>query len=318
MCTAISYLSQNHYFGRNLDLDHHWQEQVAVTPRRFPLAGREEHWGLIGMATMFDGYPLYYEAVNEAGLGVAALNFPGNAVYHKPRAGKENIPSYDLISYVLTRCNSCREAEQLLKNAVITDTPFSKELPVTPLHWFIADREEALVAESTADGLRLYPNPIRVLTNNPPFFYHRAHLADYMALHTGEPDNRFAPGLGLSAYSLGMGALGLPGDFSSSSRFVRAAFLLHNTPCSGTLSHFFQILGSVAVPNGCVTTNKGYQKTLYSCACDTRAGIYYYTTEGNRQITAIDMHRCDLTGDALTLFPLVTKEQIREEKYPLV
>ena len=89
MCTAISYKGINHYFGRNLDLEYNYCESVTVTPRNYTFNfthenSNDNHYAMIGMATISHNYPLYYEATNEAGLSVAALNFPGNAVY-KPQ-----------------------------------------------------------------------------------------------------------------------------------------------------------------------------------------------------------------------------------------
>ncbi len=308
MCTAISYLQ---YFGRNLDLEHHYQEQVVIAPRHLPLAGTKSHYALIGMATVANGYPLFFDATNEQGLSAAALNFPGNAVYYHPVDGKQNIPSYDLIGFVLSRCSSCAEAQALLEGSVITKEAFGKDLPPTPLHWLIVDKNSALVVESTKDGLQLYENPVGVLTNNPPFPVQLLHLTDYMGLSPADPENRIAPDAILSPYSRGMGAIGLPGDFSSSSRFVRAVFVKNaSQPETDGLSQFFHMLGAVEQIDGCVRVDDKFQKTLYSCCCDTVKGIYYYTTYGNRQITAIDMGKTDLDGHTLSVFPLVTEQQL--------
>ena len=314
MCTAISFLGKNHYFGRNLDLEHHWQEQVVIAPRHFPLIGAEDHYALIGMATVVTGYPLFFEGTNERGLSAAALNFPGNAVYHRPENGKRNIPSYNLISYVLARCGSCREVRQLLADSVITWDAFGEDMPPSPLHWLIADRKEALVVESTAEGLQLYENPVGVLTNNPPFPAQMVSLCNYMSLSPEGPENRIAPGVPLTPYSRGMGAMGLPGDFSSPSRFVRSVFVKYaSNPETDGLSQFFHMLSAVEQVDGCVRIGDKFQKTLYSCCCDTEKGIYYYTTYGNRQITAIDMHKTNLDSTSLSTFSLITEQQIRWE-----
>ncbi|MBE6926144.1 MAG: choloylglycine hydrolase family protein [Ruminococcaceae bacterium] len=309
MCTAISFL---HYFGRNLDLDRDYGQQVTVAPRYLPLSAMKNHSAIIGMATAVEGYPLFFEGTNEEGLSVAALNFPGNAVYHPPRPDKVNIASYDFISYVLTRCKTCAEAKGLLENANVCDDRFSDDLPTTPLHWLIADRNMALVAESTEAGLQLYESPIKVLTNNPPFPYHRDNLCRYMGLSSRQPENRLAPSLSLAPFSLGMGAAGLPGDFSSPSRFVRSAFVLHNSPqdTDAPLSQFLRILEAAAIPEGCVKTENGHQKTIYSCCCDTVRGIYYYVSANNHQIRGVDMHRVDLDSDKIICFPHNDTEQI--------
>ena len=312
MCTAISYSADTHYFGRNLDLDRDYGQQVTIVPRNFPLCGRARHEAIIGMATLSHGYPLFFEGTNESGLSVAALNFPGNAVYHKAAEGKENIASYDFISYVLTRCQSCEDAKALLYRAVVCDRAFSEDLPVTPLHWLIADKAQSLVAESTADGLQLYDNPIGALTNNPPFPFHRDHFALHMALSRDEAENRIAPSLPLRPISLGLGAMGLPGDYSSPSRFLRAAYVLWNSPKQPQdgVGQFFRILDAAAVPEGAVQVQGGFQRTLYSCCCDTQNGIYYFTTAHNRQIRAVNMRSADLCCDRVLQFPLEDEENI--------
>ena len=90
MCTAATYRTRDHYFGRTLDYEFSYAEEVTITPRNFPFRFRhvrplDHHYALIGMATVAEDYPLYYEATNEKGLSMAGLNFPGNAVYRPPR-----------------------------------------------------------------------------------------------------------------------------------------------------------------------------------------------------------------------------------------
>lgn len=113
---------------------------------------------------------------------------------------------------------------QKLERINLVGTPFSDAMPAASLHWIIADKSEAIVAESTATGLHIYDNPAGVLTNNPPFEMQMQNLSNYISLSPSQPENTFAPDVPLAAYSRGMGALGLPGDLSSQSRFVRAAF----------------------------------------------------------------------------------------------
>ena len=320
MCTAATYKTRDFYFGRTLDYEFSYQEEVTVTPRNFPFVFRggmvlESHHAIIGMAYVVDGYPLYYDGVNEKGLGMAGLNFVGNAVYGKTIPGKDNIAQFEFIPWILGRCANVKEARALLENIQLTDTPFSGQLPVSQLHWLIADREEAITVEAMADGLRVYDNPVGVLTNNPPFDQQMLRLNDYMHLSPKDPENRFAPGLPLKTYGRGMGGLGLPGDLSSPSRFVRVAFVKMNA-LSGeseeeSVSQFFHILGSVDQQRGCCEVGEGkYEITIYTSCCNADKGIYYYTTYENQQITAVDMHREDLDGKILARYPLITKQQI--------
>ena len=320
MCTAATYLSKDFYFGRNLDYEFSYGETVTIVPRNFPFALRHggalsSHYAMIGMAHVQNGYPLFYDGMNEKGLCIAGLNFVGNAVYAKPRAGAENIAQFELIPWLLGRCASVREAQALLERMNLVDTPFCPGLPVAQLHWLIADREQCMVLEPVADGLRVYDNPAGVLTNNPPFPMQLFALNNYRRLSPRSPENRFAPKLPLECYSRGMGAIGLPGDLSSQSRFIRAAFVAANS-CSGdgegeSVSQFFHILGAVEQQRGCCELENGaYEITLYSSCCNADKGIYYYTTYDNRQITGVRLYGEDLGGRELVSYPLTEGQQI--------
>ena len=320
MCTAVSFLTRDHYFGRNLDLEYSYEESVTITPRNYPFRFRNgtelpTHYALIGMASVSENTPLYYEATNEKGLSMAGLNFPGYAVYHPAAPGKENIASFELLSWLLGQCADLSEVREKLKNLQITDEAFSPQLPTSTLHWMVADRTGSLVLESVAEGLKIHENPVGILTNSPPFDYQMCNLCNYMALTREFPENRFAPGLELTPYSRGMGAMGLPGDLSSASRFVKAVFTRMNSVCgsseSESISQFFHILSSVEQQRGCVHMGEGkYEFTIYSCCCNTDRGIYYYTTYENSQITGVDMHKENLDGTELVSYPLVTGQQI--------
>ncbi|MBP3435397.1 MAG: choloylglycine hydrolase [Clostridia bacterium] len=319
MCTAVTYRTTDFYFGRTLDNECSYGESVVITPRRFPFAFRhaasqEQHYALIGMAHMADGYPLYYDAVNEKGLGMAGLRFAGNAVYHACAADRDNVASFECIPWILGQCATVAEARVLLDRICVTDTPFSAALPSSPLHWLIADRREAITVESMADGLHIHDNPVGVLTNNPPFAEQLFRLNDYQHLSPKDPINTFSDAITLRSYSRGMGALGLPGDLSSASRFVRAAFVKLNSVSGASeadsVGQFFHILGSVEQVRGCCEVGEAYEITVYTSCCNADKGIYYYTTYGNRRITAVELHREDLDGMVPIAYPLIDGEQI--------
>jgi len=320
MCTAVSYFTKDHYFGRNLDLEYAYQETVTITPRNYPFYFRNgtslpTHYALIGMATISDNYPLYYEATNEKGLSLAGLNFPNNAVYYPSSTDKDNIAPFELIPWVLGQCGTVSEAKTLLSRMNLWNQPFSAGFPLSPLHWLLSDKDESLTIETVADGMKIYENPVGVLTNNPPFDYHMYHLSNYMNLTVNQPENRFSRAITLSPYSLGMGAIGLPGDLSSSSRFVRAVFTKMNSVCDGTeagsVSQFFHILGSVIQQRGLNAIKEQlFEFTRYSSCCNTTKGIYYYITYDNRQITGVNMHNEDLASSELISYPLNAEQQI--------
>lgn len=320
MCTAITFTAENHYFGRNLDFEFDFGENVVVTPRNYPFQYRyketsHNHLALIGMALVKDNYPLYFDATNECGLSMAGLYFPGNAVYLDYQTNKDNITPFEFTPWILMQCQSVQQAKILLKHINLVETPFSDKCPLTPLHWIIADKNEAITVEPTIEGIKIYENPIGVLTNNPPFDFHMHNLANYMNLTSNEPINRFAPEYKIKPYSRGMGAIGLPGDLSSASRFVRAAFVKLNSVCEGNesaaVSQFFHILRSVEQQNGCASVGDLFEKTIFSSCCNTDKGIYYYTTYNNSQIAGINMHHTNLESELLSVFPLMTTPQIR-------
>lgn len=321
MCTAITYETRDFYFGRTLDHDVSYSEEVTVTPRKFPLPFRDsetltQHYAIIGMAHVVDEYPLYFDAVNEKGLAMAGLNFVGYAAYRPYAQGKDNIAGFELIPWILGQCGTVAQARGLLEKLNLTDTAFREDIPPARLHWIIADHDEAVVVEAVAEGVRIYENPVGVLTNNPPFPEQLLQLNNFMHLSPEKPENRFSDKLDLQPYSRGMGAMGLPGDLSSQSRFVRAAFTKLNS-LSGqsegeSVSQFFHILDSVSQTRGCCRLGEGRNEiTLYASCCNTDKGIYYYKTYDNHQITGVNMHRERLDDSFLIRYPLVLGEQIR-------
>lgn len=309
MCTAACYKTEGAYLGRTLDYEFSYGEQVTLTPRNFPLsfgdAGtKNSHYAILGMAHVAGGYPLYYDAMNEKGLGMAGLNFVGNARYADESVpGKDNVPQYALIPWVLSQCATLAEARALLARLNLTGTPFSPQLPTAQLHWILADASGAITVESTAEGLQVYDNPAGVLTNNPPFPYQMFQLNNYRHLTRDNPANTF--GLPLTAYSRGLGGMGLPGDLSSQSRFIRAAFTVANSLSepdeNASVCQFFHILGSVDQTRGlCRLPNGTCEITIYTGCMSLAQGIYYYTTYNNRTVTAVDMHRENLDGSSLS------------------
>lgn len=316
MCTAITFKTNNHYFGRNLDFEYDFNEQVIITPRNKTLDFKyfdnlENHHAIIGIGINASNYPLYFDATNEHGLSIAGLNFPGNAYYFDDSTG---IAPFELTPWLLAQCKSIRECMNLLKDLRIINAPFNKEYALSPLHWLLADKHSSIVLEPTTSGLRIYENPVGVLTNNPPFDYHLYNLSNFMNITSQEATNRFAPHCKIEPYSRGMGAIGLPGDNSSASRFVRATFTKLNSISDSdehsSITQFFHILNSVCQVDGCTQIGNDFEKTIYSSCCNTDKGIYYYTTYENCQITAVNMYNYDIDSNALISVPLNRTLQI--------
>lgn len=320
MCTSLSFLTKNHYFGRTLDLEYSNNESVVITAREYPFVFRhqktiDKHFAIIGMATVSKGFPLYYEATNEVGLSMAGLNFPNKAVYNELDDEKDNICPFELIPWILSTCETVAQAKELLEETNILNEDFSKQYENTPLHWMICDKTEAITLECVREGLKIYYNPIGILTNCPDFPMQMFNLNNYMSLSADEPTTSFSNCLEFSKYSRGMGALGLPGDNSSMSRFVRTAFTKLNSVCGEneeeSITQFFNILSTVNQVQGTVRVDNKYVKTIYTSCCNTDKGIYYYKTYNNSQINAVNIHKESLDRNELIIYNLVGKQQIK-------
>ena len=318
MCTASNYITDNHYFGRNFDYEISYNERVTVTPRKYELKFRKiddikTHYAIIGIAAGIDEYPLYYDACNEKGLAIAGLNFAGNAVYREFEEDMVNITPFELIPYLLGTCSSVSEAREALGKINLENINFADELPLSPLHWMISDEVESIVVEPLADGLKVYDNPVGVLTNNPPFDKQLFYLNNYRGLSNKNPENTF--GVDLEEYSRGMGAIGLPGDLSSASRFAKVAFTRANSYSdndeASSVGQFFHILGSVEQQNGCTFIDDPdlYEYTIYTSCYNTNKAILYYRTYHNSQITAVDLYRENLDSSELINYLLINEEQ---------
>lgn len=304
MCTAV-WDKHGGLFGRTLDLEYTYDEQVVVSP-----GGMFGGWyNMVGIATVAEDYPLYYDAVNEKGVAMAGLHFPRSCAYPPPREGAENVGSFALIPTLLSRCSSVEEVVAQMRRLYLCNTSFSAEYPATPLHWMVADRERAVVIEATAEGVRVVDNPAGVLTNEPPLPHQLTHLSHYAHLSPANPTGRWQ-----SPVSRGGGAVGMPGDYTSPARFVRAAFGAAHAPAEAEdekVGTFFRRMAAVEVPSGWVQAEDGrWVVTHYTGCMDLAQGVYYYRTAGCHRITAV---RISDAADLPRAYPLCKQEDIRWE-----
>ena len=288
MCTAIALRGEDSfYFGRNMDIYYPLGFDTARIERGAPFSfscGESVAAcnAVIGTAVVVDGYPLYADGMNDKGLCMAGLEFPDLAFYSDaPVENKKSVSPYEFIPWVLTQCGTVDEVRTLLGKTHLINRPFSKELPLTPLHWMIADGKKSIAVETTVNGNFVYGCESNVLTNAPEYPFHAVNLRQYANLTADQPvtledKNSFG-----SPFSSGFGAIGLPGDFSSASRFVKAAFVAKNASMiidgsDDGVSELIRALFSVAVPRGAVKVNDGrYNMTVYTSCMDVNGGKYY-------------------------------------------
>lgn len=320
MCTCINLKTKDFYFGRTLDLDYRFEEKIVITPRNYPFHLEngdffKTTYAIIGMAYVDENYPMYADATNEVGLSIASLRFTDCSYEKELKPDKLNLTPYELTPWLLGKYKTVSELKMDIENLNLIEIDYKEDIPVSKLHFMVSDSEESIVLEQTEEGFKYYDNPIGVLTNNPPFSFQLTNLSCYLNLMPGLAYNRFSSSIDLTPYGQGLGAIGLPGDNSSCSRFVRAAFNKLNSKCANdeitSITQFFHILDSVSMIEGTVETfSKNYNCTLYSCCMNTTKGIYYYRTYANSQIVAITLKEENINSDNLTIFPLIEDQNI--------
>lgn len=328
MCTGLTLETKEglHLFGRNMDIEYSFNQSIIFIPRNFKCSNIETNkelttkYAILGMGTIFNEYPTFADGMNEKGLGCAGLNFPIYASYsEKPIEGKNNIPVYDFLLWILANFSSLEEVKDGLKNTNIVDIPINKNTPNTTLHWIISDSTgKSIVVEQTKEKLNVFDNNVGVLTNSPTFDWHITNLNQYVSMNYNQIPNLELREQSLTALGQGTGLVGLPGDFTPASRFIRASFLrdalLKNNKNSINLIDFFHILNNVAMVRGSIRTlaEKSDITQYTSCMC-LEKGIYYYNTYENNQINAIDMNKEDLDGNQIKIYSYKTDLSINFE-----
>lgn len=312
MCTAIGFGGR--YFCRTLDYESDFGAEIIISPEGcVDLCERKNVYKILGIGVDAHGVPLYFDGVNECGLAMAGLNFPHFAKYNVGGEGSATCGSGQLISLILGICRNVEEAREVLHSLRITDDNPSC-FGSSPLHWMLYDKNSCIVVEPLAGGLSICDNPVCVMTNSPEFSYHLRRLADFRSLTAGGSADNLCSGK-LLQYSRGMGAIGLPGDFSSVSRFVRAVFLRENiryvsgdTMDGITAGH--RMLNALSVPRGCVRSERGEPvSTIYSCVADLEDVSYYVSTYRCQRLCRVNLAE-HTTGKALIKYALPKKEDV--------
>ena len=296
MCTAIVIYDKNILFGRNMDLDYDLKQKAIYLPKGYEIDFKKENsintdYRMLGIGVIKDNYPLLADAINEKGVGFAGLAFKDNCKYYEFNLHKKNYAPYEFVLYILGKCKSIEEIRSFLNNLNIVDIPFSKDIFNTPLHFIFVDKTKSIVVETTSFGMKIYDNFFNVLTNNPEFSYHKENVKNYINLNNSLPINHLLKGLDIKPFSYNQAALGLPGDFSSASRFIKVLYVKNNLVLDGSsndILEFFKCLGSVSMIKGSVKTENGFETTRYTSCYDLKAFKLYYKSYYAEKISSID------------------------------
>ncbi len=252
-------------------------------------------YGYTGMAVLGFGEPILVDGVNSAGLMGALLYFPEYAVYEEAaKPGSTAVHPGRLLAWLLSRCTGVEEAVEELSRITLVDEPIQgKPLPA---HYILSDRTgEAVIIEPDADGLSIHRNTIGVLTNSPGYLWHRTNLRNFVGVTNlpkapqtiaGHEIREFGERLG--------GGSGLPGDYSSPSRFVRLAFMkefaVPGRDEPDGVSRMFRAFAPVDIPEGLAKADPNYdvyEQTLCTSVMCAESGVYYFAPAQNRRISAV-------------------------------
>lgn len=313
MCTGVRFTdaSGNMFWGRNFDWNERYGEIPLVMPKGFVLErafGQPEpaKHAAVGMSTQFNGYPLFFNCGNDAGLAVGGLNFAGYAKFaDAPVEGKTNIAAYEFPAWVGANFATVDEVEAALRDTVVVAKAIDPGLPVAMLHWMVADAKRSIVAECQADGLHVYEDDVDVLTNQPPFPWHMENLRNYMNCGNQWAGTVTWDKHAMTPFGSGSCMRGIPGDTYATSRFVRAAYTNAFYPKKETehdnVVRMLHTLGNVSMVEGNAAMEDGsFEMTLFSDCYSAATCTYYFNTYDDPCIQAVRLHDYDgAPADAL-------------------
>lgn len=252
----------------------------------------------IGKITFADG-------TNELGLAGAVLFFPGYAdykIYENSNLNRNSIASIDIINFVLGNCSDIQDAIKILNNINITGVEDSVTNSVAPLHWIFVDKKgKCITVEKTTSGLQIYDNQLKVLANSPNFEWHMTNLRNYINITPVQQESVSWKDFTITPFGQGAGTFGLPGDYTSPSRFVRTAYLKSFTDLAenneDTINNCFNIMKGVTIPKGTVITKRGTDDyTQYTAFMNINSGDYYFNTYSNNQISKFSINQTDCSN----------------------
>ncbi|WP_412989418.1 choloylglycine hydrolase family protein [Pediococcus siamensis] len=323
MCTSVMYQNKmgQWFLARTMDFSFELGGRPVVIPRNFHFKsdaetnGFDTKLGFTGAGRDLNGYILV-DGVNEAGVGAATLYFDGLAKFaDAPVADKLNLAPHEVVNWILGNVDSVADLKQKIASLNIVAVENALFKIVVPLHWIVSDKSGAcVVIEQDENGMKVMDDPVKVMTNSPDFQWHLKNLNNYVQLKPTSHSSKKYGDFESDAYGLGSGALGLPGDYTSVSRFVRAAFIRENTEkaasISGSVNALSHILNSVEIPKGVKADNEGgCDYTQYRGYMSLEEGAYYMQPYEDQTITRVALTPELLNAEAPSEFPLQTEQQ---------
>ncbi|AWW99481.1 choloylglycine hydrolase family protein [Oenococcus oeni] len=311
--------------ARTMDFTIEMAENVIYTPKEKKITssyGEDSFYisklAFIGMGMQMPDGPVTFDGVNQAGLTAATLYFPGYASYKKVKEENRLAVSPDkIISFALANCETNQEVRRAFETDItIVDRPNPVLGLTTPLHYIFMDKSgNSLIVEPTENGIKIYDHSIGVMTNSPDYPWHENNLRNYLSINPHQYQTVNWLGKTLQPFSQGSGSFGLPGDYTPTSRFIRAAFLKNfiEKPKDEiqTINAAANILKSVSIPKGIVLTQENKSDyTCYSSYMSAQTQSYYFATYGNQRIRKVSLTEKLLSHSDYLSFPVKNNEDI--------
>ncbi len=299
--------------------------RVGLTPTGAPGMKWNAKYASIGMNGV--GEPYLFDGVNEKGLSAALLYFPnyaGYMPYTAADAGKTLAP-WQLGSYILENFSTVAEVKANIGKVVVPEVVFAGWGFTPGVHYEIDDQTgHSIVIEYVGGKLVVYENPLGVLTNSPSFDWQMTNLHNYVNFSmTNVPPIKLSGGVTLTPFGQGSGMLGIPGDFTPPSRFVRAvAFTQSAFPTKtgpDAVLEAFHILNQFDIPVGAAREdekdshgNIQADYTIWTSVIDLKTQDYYFRTYTDSQIRRVSLEKADLNAKTIVEIPIESKEVIQE------
>jgi choloylglycine hydrolase len=318
--------------GRTLDFSKEIHSSLIAIPKGYRYVGTtpggkggaewESKYNIVGMSAL--GYPQFVEGLNERGLAVGVFYFSGYAGYSDfdPSHKEDYLASWEYGTWLLSNFATVEEVKENAGKVKIAKTALPEWGEIIPLHYFVRDAEGNNLTLEYIDGtLHVHDNPIGILTNSPDFPWHIVNLQNYVNLSAVNVPQVKLSGLTVGAEGSGSGLLGLPGDFTPPSRFIRAtAFTQTALPveqAENGATQAFHILNSFDIPKGTVyrPTPDGkdqYNYTQWISATDMGNKKFYYHTHGDRRVRMVDLKKLSFEDGKMKTFAISSDQDIED------
>ncbi|MDD5728248.1 MAG: choloylglycine hydrolase family protein [Victivallales bacterium] len=317
--------------GRTLEFAQALDSDVIVIPRNYPYTGLTPGKGQgLKWKTVFavagansNAEPYVMDGVNEKGLSGGIFYFPGFTDYQafKRENAAATLAQWQLLTWILSSFATVAEVGKALPGIAVCDAVPAGWEGQMPLHYIVTDAGgDCIVIEYIGGKLNIYANPSGILTNAPPFQWHLTNLKNYVKIMPQNAPDRDVNSLKISQAGQGSGMLGLPGDYTPPSRFVRAFFFssasLPRENAEKAAMQVFHILSSFDIPLGTVRSTgdkvTAIEHTQWTSVCDLRNKFFYYRTEHNSGIRVLKLMECDLNASKIIKFKMESMEKAED------